>query len=490
MSRESPPPLEGTALLELRRQARWTQRRLEREAGLSRGTLSLYESGKRKIARPLLNRLARTLGHPVEAVDRAIAGLAQIPAPEPSGAETPASLCPNERLVIEAAAGQAAQRAAETVRAGLGLRLVQDRLRRERQAAGKLWEQLSRLPTHQARRDRVASDPRFRLWALSERLCEESIGAAPHDANQARELAELALQVAEGAPGGNPWRCRLQGYALAFLGNALRVGGDLLSADAAFHRSSEFWEAGDTAVISPLDGSRVLDLKASLRRQQQGCDAEALALLREAYEVAPTKSRRYDILLARSLVFAREEQFENALKDLDQARSLMPHIAPPRQRWLLECNYALNLWHLGRFKDAEQRLGEIQTLTLDIGQDLAQLRLRWLEARIAMGLGREDDGAEALTEVWKGFADRGITFDAAVATLELAALELERGHTAQVKTLAGLAAEVFVAQVIPRELFASVRLFWEAAKREAATATTARRLFLDLQRLGQLREAL
>lgn len=489
MSRESPPPLEGTALLELRRQARWTQRRLEREAGLSRGTLSLYESGKRKIARPLLNRLARTLGHPVEAVDRAIAGLAQIPAPEPSGAETPASLCPNERLVIEAAAGQAAQRAAETVRAGLGLRLVQDRLRRERRTAGKLWEQLSRLPTFAARRARVASDPVFRRWALCERLCDESDRAAAHDAGEARELAELALQVAELTPGSDPWRCRLQGYALAFVGNSLRVGGDLLSADSAFHRSSEFWEAGDAAAPAPLDGSLVLDLKASLRRQQ-GREDEALTLLRDALEAALTTKRQCDILFARSLVFTRMERFEDALADLQLVRSLISETENDRQRWLLECNYALNLSHLGRFKEAEQRLGEIQMLTLDIGQDLARLRLRWLESRIAAGLGKEEESAEALTEVWKGFADRGITFDAAVATLELAALELDRGHTAKVKTLAGLAAEVFVAQVIPRELFTSVRLFWEAAKREAATATSARRLFLDLQRFGQLRDTL
>ena len=486
MSRESPPPLEGTVLLELRRQAGWTQRRLEQNAGLSRGTLTLYESGKRKIARPLLNRLALALGHPVEAVDRAIAGLAQIPAPATSsGAETPASLCPNERLVIEAAAGQAAQRAAETVRTGLGLRLVQDRLRRERQAAGKLWEQLSRLPS-QARRNRVASDSSFHHWALCERLCDESVGAAPHDADQARELAELAGLVAEEAPGSSPWRCRLQGYALAFLGNSLRVGGDLLSADVAFHRSSEFWEAGDSAAPAPLNEGRILDLMASLRRYQGRFD-EALALHSAVLQGVHHPATKARTLLNVAAVLELKGAYEEALETLKRTETWVSEANEPRLVRILEFSRTANLCHLDQFDDAAQALGLVQRLTLDLGNELDSVRVSWLSARVAAGLGRREEASARLTEVWQEFARRNIAFDAALVALELAALELDRGQAQAVRILAQSAAPTFAAQIIPRELLASVRVFWRAAEREAATAETARRLFFQLWRTGNAR---
>ena len=486
MSRKSPPPLESTVLLQLRRQAGWTQRRLERKAGLSRGTLTLYENGKRTIARTLLNRLALTLGHPVDAVDRALAGLAQIPASETPGAVTPASLRPDERFAVEVAAGQAARRAAETVRTGLSRRLVQERLRRERQTAGKLWEKLRPLP-HSARRDRITSDPRFHLWALCERLCDESIRAAPHDAEQARELAELALQVAEGAPGSNPWRCRLQGYALAFVGNSLRVGGDLLSADAAFYRSGEFWEAGDAAETAPLHGGRILDLKASLRRYQGRFD-EALALHSAALQEAHCPAKKARTLLKVAAVLELQGAYEEALATLNDSEIWVSAANEPRLIWILAFSRTANLCHLEQFDAASQVLGLVQRLSLDLGNELDSLRVSWLSARVAAGLGREEEASARLAEVWQEFLRRNIAFDAALVALELAALELDRGQGQAVRILSQSAAPIFAAQIIPRELLASLRVFWRAAKREAATAEAARRLFLQLWRTGNARD--
>lgn len=487
MTRKSPPLLEGTVLLQLRRQAGWTQRRLERTAGLSRGTLTLYESGKRSIARPLLNRLALMLGHPVEAVDRALAGLAQIPSAETSGAETPASLSPKERLVIEAAAGQAARRAAETVRAGLSLRLVRERLQRERRAAGKLWDQLCRLPTHSARRDQITSDPRFHFWALSERLCDESIRAAAHDADQSRELADLALQVAEGTPGSNPWRCSLQGYALAFVGNSLRVGGDLRLADSAFHRSGEFWEAGDAATPAPLDGARILDLKASLRRYQ-GRFEEALALHSAVLHEAHLPAKKARTLLKVAAVLELQGAYEEALEALHRTEAWISEANEPRLFRILEFSRTANLCHLEQFDAAAHALGLVQRLTLDLGNELDSIRVSWLSARVAAGLGREEEASKRLVEVWQEFARRDIAFDAALVALELAALDLDRGQAQAVRILAQIVAPTFAAQIIPRELLASLGVFWRAAKREAATAEAARRLFVQLWRAGNVRE--
>ena len=74
------------------------------------------------------------------------------------------------------------------------------------------------------------------------------------------------------------------------------------------------------------------------------------------------------------------------------------------------------------------------------------------------------------------FAARGIAYDAALATLELAALYLEQRRTWEVKTLARQMAPIFHAQGVHREALAALRLFCEAAEKEAATVELALRV--------------
>ncbi len=411
------PTLEGTALLQLRHRSGWTQRRLERTEGLSRGTVSLYEVGTRAIGRPLLNRLAITLGHSIEEVDRILAALVQIHSSDAPEALTPASLRPGERRTVEAAAGRAARCAADLVRAEAGRRLIEDRLRREREAAGRMWTTLQSLPTHAARQNRVIQDSRFHQWAVCERLCEESTRAAAHDADSARELAELALRVAELSAGPSAWRCKLQGYAWAFVGNAVRVGGDLLSANKAFRRSGEFWEAGSSVPDAPLDGGRILQLEASLRRYQ-GRFEEAHALLSTALREARPPAKRARILLNLAALLELQGAYGKALAILGEAESLTAEAGEPRLVFILEFSRTANLCHVGEFDVASKVLGLVQRLSRELRNQLDALRVSWLAARVAAGLGRSEEAVERLAKISQEFAQRNIGYDAALAETE------------------------------------------------------------------------
>jgi hypothetical protein len=88
----------------------------------------------------------------------------------------------------------------------------------------------------------VESCRELQLWSLAERLCQESEKAA--SADQALELARLAVRVAELAPGEEAWRSRLKGYALISLANAQRLGGDPSGAEETFAQARKLWEAG------------------------------------------------------------------------------------------------------------------------------------------------------------------------------------------------------------------------------------------------------
>jgi tetratricopeptide (TPR) repeat protein len=126
-------------------------------------------------------------------------------------------------------------------------------------------------------------------WAMCEQACHASERAASRDL-KAAAWARLAQEIAERVRGPEPWRRRVQGYAAAFAANVVRVqGDDLEAADAAFAEAKRLWESGaDPAGV--LDPGRLLDLEASLRRDQRRFD-EALDLLRQAEAVGHNPAR-------------------------------------------------------------------------------------------------------------------------------------------------------------------------------------------------------
>jgi len=91
-------------------------------------------------------------------------------------------------------------------------------------------------------------------------------------------------------------------------------------------------------------------------------------------------------------------------------------------------------------------------------------------------MGKKEKAISALTWVREEFASRGIAYDVALSTLELAVLYLEEGWTAKVKELARQMAPIFKAQGVHREALAALQLFRDAAERETATAELARRV--------------
>jgi hypothetical protein len=102
------------------------------------------------------------------------------------------------------------------------------------------------------------------------------------------------------------------------------------------------------------------------------------------------------------------------------------------------------------------------------------VRLRWLEGRVASGLGQTDAALRALEEARSGFASQAMHYDVALTLLETAAIHLERGELATVQVLAGELAAIFEAKGVHVHALAALRLFVEAVARQTATAVLAR----------------
>jgi tetratricopeptide (TPR) repeat protein len=314
----------------------------------------------------------------------------------------------------------------------------------------------------------------YRNWGLCELLCAESIKAAADDADRAIELAQLAVLIADLAPGEETWRWRLQGYAAAHLGNTQRVRTDWPGAEEAFTDAAKLWQAGAPGDPGLLDEALVPGLEASLRIDQDRLP-EATILLDRALAADKGAFRKH-LLLNRARLLEWAGDYEGALATLQQAAPLVSERQDPRLLWILRLNSALLLCHLERFTEAEALVPGVRALTAQLDNRLDALRLRWLEGRVAAGLGRTGEAVEALSQVRAGFAELGIAYDAALATLELAVVYLEQGRTREVKALARQMAPIFKAQGVHRGALAALKLFCQAAEEEAATVELARRV--------------
>ncbi|HET9209866.1 MAG TPA: hypothetical protein VFR03_05680 [Thermoanaerobaculia bacterium] len=340
----------------------------------------------------------------------------------------------------------------------------------DRQRAAELFRRLEGLP-QPARLALVEVSEEHWSWALCERVCEASVREASRNVERSGAWAHLARHIAERVRGPGEWRDRLRGYAGAHVANVLRVSGDLVSADLTLEEAKHLWQAGsDPAGV--LDPGRLLDLEASLRRDQRRLP-EALALLDEAVAVGRRPERA---LLQKGYTFEVMGEYERAVETLLRAAPLVIQQGDPRLESILSGNLALNYCHLGRFEEAALLAGRVRIAALETGDEIEVLRMTWAEGRIAAGLGRTEEAWKLLTQARREFAARGMEYDVALALLEESALLLDEGRTAEVKAVARELAAIFDSKGVHREARAALRLFQKAAEREQATAELARRI--------------
>ncbi len=466
--------LKGDELACLRQRRRLTQAQLAAEAGLAESTVYGIEAGVQNPSPSTVARLLAALNATPAELARLREWLAAEPGPAAGGEHRAAGL------------GRATRRGAQAGAALLGRRLAAAEApappprAADRAAVPALLMILEGEPWATCRA-LIAELPELHSWALCEWYCAESAAAAADNPRRAARLAVLALRVARHVPGTAAWRSRLLGNVLFHLANARRVLGHLPIGEAALERAEPLWAAGAPADPGLLDRSRVLDLVASLRREQRRL-GEARALLDQAVTLATPGPATARLLLKQAKLHEELGDIPTALATVEQAEPHLDDIRAPRHRLVFEFNRAEYLRQLGRQAEAEALLPAVRALSGRLANDLDGVRLRWLEARMGTSGGRPAEATAAFREVRDAFAARGIAYDLGLVTLELAAHLLEQGETVAVRTLAAESEAIFKAQQVDRERCGALLVFCKAAEREAVTLELVRDL------LGNWRE--
>ena len=366
------------------------------------------------------------------------------------------------------------------------LRWVADRettVARERRAAGELAAELEeQSPTRQLLL--ILNSKRYCNWFLCETLIDRALEAGLSDPDAAIGKAEAAVALAErllATHGDEPVNRDLVGRAWAVLGNARRIQSDLAGADEALRRAFDELELGSG---DPLEESRAERFLGSLRGDQRRFD-EALTCFNRAIRRADAAGDGHlagCALLAKAASLGESGRPEEEIVALRKALTLLDGARDPRLVMAARHNLTLALKDSGRLDEALGNLQEILPLHARSGKTMDRLRLRWLEGKLAQAQGELERAEAAFREVCDGFLDRQVPYDAALASLDLAAILYEQDRLGEMKRLTEEVLPVFHSLGVHREALAALAMFRQAVDRERVTLRFIAELAAYLQR--------
>lgn len=353
--------------------------------------------------------------------------------------------------------------------------------------APELWERLAARPYPEQLRA-VEADEDLHAWGLCRLILTKSREAVFSDPARAVDLANLALQVVRhlGEAYDPSWILDLRARCFAYLGNARRVLGELRSAEDAFSKANACLSRSGTGNLEVQ--AEVVSLESSLRRAQRRLpeSAELVDMALEIYQQTGNRQGVAKSLLKKAKLREEMDDLPGSIKLLRNAAS---EIDPQRERRLFNVaryNLLGCLALAERYADAEQLLPEVRDLFLEDAQSIDFLRLQWTEGLIHLGLGRLGPAEAAFREVQREFLARGMGYDAALVSLDLARLYAQEGCVDDLKKLAAELLPVFEARDVHREAIVALLIFQRACEEERTTVEMIREVagFLRRERRG------
>lgn len=294
------------------------------------------------------------------------------------------------------------------------------RLARERVQGFGLLSELERLPPDQ-RPARIREDDRFHHWGLFDRILSTYLSYSRYDPQAGVNLVELALVVLETlGPDEYPEELLVdfRGAAFGALGNALRLAGQLKEAQAALVSA---WETLEEGTGDPLEEGNLLSLEASLYRDL-GHFKRSAALLDRAidiYQEIGDANAQARMLIQKSNALGYLDPLQG-IEILQDAMAILDAAAEPRLELSARHNLIWFLNDAGQPQDALALLEMSRQLYKCFADPWTQLRLQWLEGRIARSLGDLQVAEAVFRKVWNAFEERAMLYELTISSIDLA----------------------------------------------------------------------
>lgn len=360
-----------------------------------------------------------------------------------------------------------------------------DVLAHQKAKAPALLEELLGHPPER-RQVLVRNSARFLNRPLCEMLQEQSLDACFRRPSEAVALAELAVEISERIPRGSVGEAvayDLRARSLGFLANAYRVNTEPNLAGECLDKAELLLDEGGSGDL--LELAWLTSLRGALRGNQRRLE-ESLQLFDQAIRIYRQCGEPH--LLGRTIIYkatyhGHTGDSESAIRMLSEGLDLVDCKREPRLALIANHNLIYYLTDLGRHAEAAELLESSRHLYHELGDRISLMRLRWLEARMARERNALREAEEAFAETREAFIAERMTWDVALVSLELAAVYLEQGRSAEIQSLADELVPIFQATGMHREAVASLILFHKAAELEKVTAELIRRTMAQLQSL-------
>lgn len=351
-------------------------------------------------------------------------------------------------------------------------------LQQERDLTPKLEADLLRHPAPR-RLVLALNSRRFCNWFLCERILDKAFEAGFDEPATALELAELGVALAgqlSEARYGSRLVSDMQARAWAALGNARRIASDQAGAEEALQRATALVEEEGTG--DPLEVAGVHFKMGTLRMDQRRFD-EALRLFDRAsqnYRRAGDDHLAGRVLAEKAMALGEAGKLSNAIQLLEKTLGLLDEKRDPRAVLVAKHNLSRFLQESGQLEQALALLTETVPAYTEQSDAMNLVRLRWLEGKLALAQGQHRRAEEAFLEVRTAFIEREIGYDAALVSLNLAAVYVKEGRTQELQTLAAEMLKVFGSLQIHREALAAYMLFQRAVEAEGVSLQFLREL--------------
>lgn len=316
----------------------------------------------------------------------------------------------------------------------------------------------------------VKADWAFHTFGLYDRLLEASRWAMRSEPAEAVDIVQLAILVAEHLDPTKLGRERiadLRAHAWAQLGNTQRIASNFDGARSAFNEAWRILE--DEGTNEAIDRASILVLEASYMKDVGEFEL-AESALQDALEVHrrhgdPHQQGRILLKMGDAIGYIKPEQ---ALIYLKKALSLIDVAREPRLELCALHDFSWFLADTGKPEEALAILERARPLYHQFPDDFTQLRLHWLEGKIAHGLEKYDEAEHIFAQLWEELRVRNLNQEVVLVSIELAQVLTRKGENARAAELAAQCFSIMMNWGLHNDALAAWIVFQDALTQGAA----------------------
>jgi tetratricopeptide (TPR) repeat protein len=336
----------------------------------------------------------------------------------------------------------------------------------------------------------VESYSRFADPQLVKRLIDTSHASRYENPARMLHLANLARLAAEActvaAAGSAPRLADLRAQGWRQYGNALRVAGRMREAEDAIARAHRFCAEGTG---DPPLRAWLYEQTASLRIFQRRFE-EAIDLADQAgriyRELGETQSQA-STLVQKAIALLYSGEAESAVRILNRAIPLIDQEGDPHLL-LAACHNLIRCYiDLERPEQALSIYFEARDLYREFNDSLISLRAGWQEGQLLRDLGHLRAAEDSLLRARQGFLDRDLFYEAAVVSLDLAAVYLKLEEVVSLQQAVAEMVPIFNALGVDREAIAALLQLQQVAHQSRQAYELIRFLNARLEQLPHRR---